>query len=294
MKLFNRSVFAVAVVGSFLAGCGSTAGGQHEQTSARAETGGVVPGSFKMYAEPGHTPEGCDLYTELTIANGVAGPVATLSDRVGGACLIVSIPNTRTFELKADQPKCGERFYNGEGKDAHGAKYKIRISDYRDSTCPTRVAAPVVVEQTGPDGKTETLYSHVQSCIFGEDINDDEFRSKTFTTKSTTTLDATHTDGEFAALALRAVQLSSPKTKTLDEAFKTDKNGENVLGSDSIAIEEIQSKTTHQVFVAITFGTDATVGAIFGKDAGGEFGEDAPVVAKVDDSEIVECKLFTR
>jgi hypothetical protein len=294
MKLFNRSVLAVAVVGSFVVGCASTGADRDEQITARAETGGHVPeGVFKMYADPDHTPTGCDLYTELSLVNGSAGPAATLANRVGGACDIVANPNTRIFHLKADEPKCGARFFNGEGKDPHGAEYKIRISDYRDSTCPTRNAAPIVVEQTGPDGKKQTLYSHVQSCIFGNEINDATFHSKTFTTTTSTALDAKHTDGDFAALALRAVQLNSPKTKSLDEAFAKDENGENVLGSDFISIEQIESKKTHEAFVVITFGEDATVGAIFAKDENGEFGEGAPVVATVDDSEIANCKILT-
>ena len=116
-------------------------------------------GSFSLYQEKGYQPNGfCDRGTSLALDIAkVKGNIAFLNDFVNGICEIVVAPNTRYYEVKTVRDGCGSLIHKGS-RFANDGEHKIKIVDNRSRICGDIIAALVVVEEVGPQGKV-TMYS---------------------------------------------------------------------------------------------------------------------------------------
>ncbi len=135
---------------SILSGCAAQTSNEGDQGASADEAvaTGVTPGTFRLYDQPGHVPSGCDIYTKLELAND-GGAKATLSEQVGGMCMIAVLPNLRSFHLHQTGDGCGSKIYEGKRTTADGVD-SIKITDNRTRVCMDMVAAAIVVEETTP------------------------------------------------------------------------------------------------------------------------------------------------
>ncbi len=112
--------------------------------SSDAISEGITPGEFKLYANPGVTPNpSCDPHTKLSLKAGAAH----LEEAVGGSCEIVAVPNPRDYALHLDHTDCGSNIFVGTTvKD--GSEWSITITDHRTRMCRDIPPAEIVVEET--------------------------------------------------------------------------------------------------------------------------------------------------
>lgn len=170
-----KSFFFAAglALSSVVAGCAfepSAADGASTEASAAEVTTAashVLAGNFKLYAEPFHRPSpGCDLHTSIELKQTPTGAVAIVEERVGGMCLVASIPNHREYELRQTTGACAKVYEgetivkNGVGLDPH-KKSKIKIEDNRGFVCMAKpflgelVVTETLAKTAGPETTTK-------------------------------------------------------------------------------------------------------------------------------------------
>ena len=116
---------------------------------------GILLGQFKVYERSRAVPSGsCDLHTRLILANGIAGPIASLANAVSGPCEIKVDETERTFNLQEVAGSCGTRRYLGTD---------IEVIDNRARYCEDVIGADVVVNEVTTSVEerlvTTTFYS---------------------------------------------------------------------------------------------------------------------------------------
>ncbi|MFO0675912.1 MAG: hypothetical protein U0169_05220 [Polyangiaceae bacterium] len=162
-----RSVLSLLAVGVVVAGCSvesSEADADADldtSTSEDAIRASVTPGTFKLYANAGTTPDAfCDLHDKLELVNAPLG-IAKISATLEGLCELAPPHNDRSYNLHAAGTSCGSKIYTGRAK-VNGGWNTVRITDHRSRTCRDIQPAKIVVEETTPGfpGRvTTTLFS---------------------------------------------------------------------------------------------------------------------------------------
>lgn len=116
---------------------------------------------FKLYSAPQAKPSDfCDVYTSLSLTEGVAHPQALLVNRLAGLCEIAILPNERLFDLTVTTDGCGAKIFKGTRLTSGDGPTAITIVDNRTMTCETPLLAMIYVEETYQQGLKERLYSH--------------------------------------------------------------------------------------------------------------------------------------
>lgn len=157
MKTLVLSLSLVTLV-AFGAGCaastddGASDSNESDVVAGHAE---LKTGSFKLYGEAHHVPSpSCDLFTKLTIANGIAGPVATLAGGVTGFCR-PAVAAPVVYNLKFKTTDCGTLVYEGSN-----AGRKIVLRDNRTRICRDLQQAQIIVDETVNGGAPHRLFSY--------------------------------------------------------------------------------------------------------------------------------------
>lgn len=94
----------------------------------------------------------CDVVTKLEIRTYASGRrYASLQDELTATsiCELAVAPNRRNYRLAAPKDDCGSRAYTGT-RTVKGQKHSLTITDHRGRHCPTKIAAPIVTEETVP------------------------------------------------------------------------------------------------------------------------------------------------
>jgi hypothetical protein len=133
------SLFLLTLGIASIEGCAASSDAEDEEASD-LRTGE----SFRLYAAPHARPRvGCDTFTSLT----VAGSTLTLENKLEGGCEVFVAPNTRRYSVGLGKRNaCGAIASTGASR----AGEKIKVTDYRKSTCPGDHAPIEVVLGTGP------------------------------------------------------------------------------------------------------------------------------------------------
>jgi len=163
IKLGLAALSLVTLSTVALAGCSADASDDaldedmiSSEDAIRAQS--LVPGTFKLYADPGHQANpSCDLHTALELTN-QNGARAKLREVVGGFCEIFADPQPREYRLRYEGTSCGSVTYRGQKKIA-GKLRSIKITDHRSRVCRDLVPAKIIVEETGINGGTSIKYS---------------------------------------------------------------------------------------------------------------------------------------
>jgi len=154
--------FAALSLTVAVAGCATDVETDSDEDLVSAEDAikaqGITPGSFKLYAEPGHVANPtCDIHTALELKS-VGGARATLREAVSGLCEIYVEPQPRTYRLRLEGTACGSKIYKGT-KKVQGEIRNITITDHRARLCRDLQPAKIIVEETDKSGATRVRYS---------------------------------------------------------------------------------------------------------------------------------------
>jgi hypothetical protein len=135
-----KSTILTTILSSLIFTACGTAPESSQTLDAASDHGSIDAGEFRVYETARQTPIlGCDVYTKLSLANGIAGPIATLEKTVEGPCEIAIDRAVRVFDLKELGNDCGSRHYEAGG---------FLLVDNRKRTCKDMIDANLIVRET--------------------------------------------------------------------------------------------------------------------------------------------------
>lgn len=156
MKLARLALLTASLATFAVAGCAAQsdeAGDVELVDDEESELVSKTSESFTLRDQPGVPPSPfCDVVTRLEIRSYASGRrYASLRDELvpTSTCKIAVAPNARTYRLAAPKDDCGSKAYTGT-RTVKGQKHSLTITDHRGRHCPTKIAAPIVTEETVP------------------------------------------------------------------------------------------------------------------------------------------------
>ena len=155
---------------------------------------GEAKRTIKLYPTSDHQIDPhCDIYRELRLINGYAGPLAILETKAGGNCEILPPPEKLTVNLEVQLLDCGTKYYRSKSHridddppiDEQTATLnsvppprvplQVEITDNRAYTCESPASFVIrVIQQTPQTGgengapaqfETKTFYGLNQQTI---------------------------------------------------------------------------------------------------------------------------------